>query len=193
MKTYILILLTFFILPQSGELEKLQNTFNALNGFSVQFAQYQGDKKGMSGKVFYAKGNKLRMELRDVLIISDGESVWSYNKKQKKITITALTGTELSILNLPELINEYPKNAVVEESSVKGETVITLTPKAKSASYKKAVVTVNDGGYIGKLNITARDGNQTELRFSSYDTGKSLSPGLFVMDSPEGVEVIDLR
>jgi len=193
MKTLFLILLSFLMLPQSGELEKLQNTFNALNGFSVQFAQYQGGKKGMAGKVYYAKGNKLRMELRNVLIISDGESVWSYNKSQKKITITALEGTELSIINLPELINEYPKNALVEESNVKGEAVITLTPKAKSASYKKAVVTVNEAGYIGKLNISARDGSQTELRFSSYDTGKNLSPGLFVMDTPEGVEVIDLR
>lgn len=193
MKTIVLLIAILFVLPAGGELEKLQKRFDALEGFSVTFSQMSNGKKGLSGKVFYAKGNKLRMELRNVLIISDGESVWSYNKKQKKITVTALEGTELSLLNLPELIHEYPKNAAVEEKTDNGRTQIFITPKSKNAQYSKAVVSVGGDGLISEIMVNGKNTGESLITFSSYITDKKQPASLFVMDTPEGVEVIDLR
>lgn len=176
------------------QLEELQKRFNELKKFSVTFTQIVDGKKGLSGTFYHKKENQLRLEMRNVVVVSDGQSVWSYNKSLQKITITELEGSPLATFNLTAFVNEFPKNADAEEVTVNGKKGIKLKAKKKSDSVSEALLILNDAGLISEMTVTNKDKSVMKLSFSSYNTNSSsISDALFTMEQPEGVETVDLR
>lgn len=176
------------------QLEELQKRFNALNKFSVKFTQIIDGKKGLTGTFYHKKQNNLRLEMRNVVVVSDGESVWSYNKSLKKITITWLEGTPLESFDLTAFVNEFPKNADAEEVTVNGKRGIRLKAKKKTNDVSEALMILNDDGLISELTVTSRDKSVMKVNFTSYNlNSSSISDVLFTMEQPEGVETVDLR
>ena len=45
-------------------------------------------KINFDGKFLFKKENQLRLELKNLIIVSDGKTNWNYNKKQNKVIIT---------------------------------------------------------------------------------------------------------
>lgn len=176
------------------QLEELQKRFNSLNKFSVKFTQIVDGKKGLTGTFYHKKQNNLRLEMRNVVVVSDGESVWSYNKSLKKITITWLEGTPLESFDLTAFVNEFPKNADAEEVTVNGKRGIRLKAKKKTNDVSEALMILNDDGLISELTVTSRDKSVMKVNFTSYNlNSSSISDVLFTMEQPEGVETVDLR
>ncbi|MBV6510782.1 MAG: outer membrane lipoprotein carrier protein LolA [Ignavibacteriales bacterium] len=176
------------------QLEELQKRFNALNKFSVKFTQIVDGKKGLSGTFYHKKEKNLRLEMRNVVVVSDGESVWSYNKSLKKITVTYLEGTPLETFDLSSFVNEFPKNADAEELTLNGKKGIRLKAKKKSDSLSEALIILNEDGLISEMTVTNRDKSVMKVSFSSYNlNSSSISDALFTMERPEGVETVDLR
>ena len=69
-------------------LKNIQDKYDSINDLSAQLTQSVNQKVNLKGKVFYKKENNLRFEFDNMLIISDGETSWNYNKKQDKVIIT---------------------------------------------------------------------------------------------------------
>ena len=87
--TRILLLLLFLMQPvfsqNSRLLKNLQSSFDSLKDFSADFVQLNNGKVNIEGKFFFKKENKLRLELKNLIIVSDGKTNWNYNKRQKKV------------------------------------------------------------------------------------------------------------
>ena len=94
MKKYFIFLLVAFFLFQPIKaqntklLNDLQNHFNSIKDFSADLVQLNNGKVNLEGKLFFKKENNLRLELKNLNIVSDGKTNWNYNKGQKKVIIS---------------------------------------------------------------------------------------------------------
>ena len=66
-------------------MQVIQERFNTLTDLSANFTQSINGSANLTGKVYYKKEDKIRFELTNILIVSDGETNWNYNKKRTKL------------------------------------------------------------------------------------------------------------
>src|SRR5512139_3625561 len=69
-------------------LKKIQDKFDSITDLSAKITQLVNGKTNLKGKAFYKKANNLRFEFENMVIVSDGETSWNFNKKQNKVIIT---------------------------------------------------------------------------------------------------------
>ena len=120
MKKYVFILFSMFLCAaafgqnNSNELLKsVQSKYNSLNTLSVNFTKSSGSKEDFSGKLYLKKENKLRIELKNNTIITDGETFWNFNKKENKVIINNYDSEEPTELSLNNFIQVYPSKSNV--------------------------------------------------------------------------------
>ncbi|MGE5859653.1 MAG: LolA family protein, partial [Ignavibacteria bacterium] len=89
-------------------LKSVQEKFNNINDLSADFARYSGGSEKLSGKLFYKKENKVRLELKNSTIVSDGETNWNYSKSGNKVVISEFDDSDPSALSLPKILYKYP-------------------------------------------------------------------------------------
>ena len=78
----ILLSLSVFRQDNNDLLKAVQVKYNSINTLSVDFSKSSGNKVDFSGKLYLKTENKLRIELRNNTIISDGETFWNYSKSE---------------------------------------------------------------------------------------------------------------
>ena len=138
MKKYIKYLFLVFFMLQSIEaqnlklLKDLQNHFNSVKNFSADLIQLNNGKVNLQGKIFFKKKNSLRVELKNIIIVSDGKTNWNYNQKQKKVIISDYDEKDPSALSLKRIIFDYPKECEVSDTVKNGEDILILKPKINS-------------------------------------------------------------
>ena len=66
-------------------LKNIQDKFISITDLSAQLTQSVNGNVNLKGKVYYKKENQLRFEFKNILIVSDGETSWSYNQKDNKV------------------------------------------------------------------------------------------------------------
>ena len=81
----ILMILSFaFIVPGYSQgkaedvLKALQDKFNSINDLQADISQSTDGKQNLIGKLLYKKENKLRFELKNHLIISNGTTSYHF-------------------------------------------------------------------------------------------------------------------
>ena len=184
------------ITPSQGNdlLNNLQVKFRTINDLSADFVQYTNSQKNLAGKFFYKKENKLRLELKDLLILTDGTTNWNYNKKQKKVIISDFDENDPSAVSLEKIIIDYPSRCVVTESKEAGVPVIELKPETGSGINAQLIkIWMNNEHFVQKVLVKSDSGSDLEFRF----TGCKINPGLadsdFTFNPPKGIKIIDLR
>jgi len=100
-------------------LKNIQDKFSSIKDLSADLTQLVNDKVNLKGKVFYKKENHLRFEFDNMLIVSDGETSWNYNKKQNKVIITDYDTEGNKILSIRQIIYDYPKDCELNTSDPK--------------------------------------------------------------------------
>lgn len=138
---------------------------------------------------------KYRLEVAGQEVISDGTTIWLWNKQAKEVTITAASDDDMDLLNPGRLVANYAKNfkAKYIRTDDDGSAVIDLQPRS-AQSYHKL-----------RLFIAEKDGTLRRIEMHKYDSGReiydftghkfSLPTASFTFDPkahPE-VEVIDMR
>jgi outer membrane lipoprotein-sorting protein len=171
----------------------VQKKYNSLHDFSAGFKQVLNDKTSLAGKVYYAKGNKYKMELINSTIISDGITIWNYNKKQKKVVINNASESEQNF-SIDNILNDYPsKSAVTLEKEDNLDVLVLIPLKDKYLNFKKASITIKPDFLIERVLIENVSAGNSVLRFSDYKLDQNLSDSMFSFSPPEGTTVIDLR
>ena len=116
-KTIILISILAFsaIAQDKGKdlLDSVQKKYKSLTDLSADFKQSMNEKSSLKGKIFYSRGNKLRLELKNSTIISDGTILWNYNKGQKKVVINNASGSDPSFFTTDKFLYDYPSKSGV--------------------------------------------------------------------------------
>ena len=175
-------------------LEAIQTKYKSINNLSADLKQSINDKSNLSSKIYYAKGNKLRIELKNSTIISDGSVLWNYNKGQKKVIVNNASGSEPSFYNLDKFIYDYPSKSDVSVENENGNNILVLTPhNANEMNFKKAKIWVNKENLITKISIDNLSGGHVNLQLSNYKLNQILPDSIFTFSPPEGTNIIDLR
>jgi outer membrane lipoprotein-sorting protein len=176
-----------------GLLKKVQDKFDTITDLSANITQSIKGKTNLSGKVYYKKENKLRFEFKNILIISDGETSWNYNKKENKVIITSYDDETTDQLSINKLIYEYPSECNISTDDADGEKVLVLKPKTASLNFNSAKLWVDNNNLITKVLYDDPAAGSGQIIISNYKLNQNLPESYFSFAPPEGSQIIDLR
>jgi len=181
------------ILSQSL-LEKVQNKFNSTKDLSADFVQQTNDVINLKGKIKFKQKDKIRIELKNVLIVSDGKINWSYNKKRNKIIISSVDEETPSVFSLRKLINEFPQKSNISEKKDSNTFILKIKPKKDSGlNFKAAELYFNIAYQIKKIIVEGSEYGVLKIIFSNYKENNGFSDSIFKITPSKGTETIDLR
>jgi outer membrane lipoprotein carrier protein len=196
---FLIIISTLNICQDVNQLLKnVQAKFNSISNFSsdfLQFTKLSGSDKPVTykGRFYFEKENKYRIELKNSKIISDGKTIWNYNKNTKKVVINNIE-SDPSAFSIKNIIYDYPAQSTVrflgKENSY---NVIELKPKKSTDNFELIKLWIDENNLIKKVEMT--DSNNLLLTFelSNIKLNQNLKVDNFTFVPPQGVEVIDLR
>ena len=175
-------------------LKNLQSSFDSLKDFSADFVQLNNGRVNIEGKFYFKKENKLRLELKNLIIVSDGKTNWNYNKRQKKVIISNYDENDPSVLSLKRIIFDYPSKCQVTEGPDSSGNVLILKPNSNSGINAYLIkIWVNKNNNVKKVTIIQSSGNVLEVKFSNYKIDKGILDSKFSFTPPQGTKIIDLR
>ena len=174
-------------------LKDIQNKFDSIEDLSAQIAQSVNGKVNLKGKVLYKKENLLRFEFENMLIISDGETSWNYNKKQNKVIITDYENEGNKILSIRQIIFEYPEDCELSTFESEGKRVLELIPQDDIFSFSSVKLFIDSENMITKILVDDPATGTIQIDLSNYQLNKNLSDSYFQLSPPEGSQVLDLR
>ena len=175
-------------------LEKVQNKFNSIKDFSANFVQQTNNNINLKGKIKFKQKDKIRIELKNVLIVSDGKTNWSYNKKRNKIIISNVDKENPSVFSLKKLINEYPKKSNVSERKKGKNYILKIKPKKNSGlNFNAAELYFNTAYQIKKIIVEGTEYGKLKIMFSNYKENNGFKDSIFKITPSKGTETVDLR
>jgi outer membrane lipoprotein-sorting protein len=183
-------------MPQGDQtLANVQTKYKSIHDFSADFSQ-SGGGASMRGKVYYQKEEKYRIELKNMTIVSDGKTMWSYNKKQNKVVVSQPEESSKQF-SLKKLLIEDPKNQKVEalkNEHVGGEycSVIKILPQKKGAGFEYMKIWANDQSLPRRIEVS-QGGIPMSFELSNYKLNQNLSGSKFTFTAPKGCNIVDIR
>jgi len=174
-------------------LKNIQDKFSSIKDLSADLTQLVNDKVNLKGKVFYKKENNLRFEFDKMLIISDGETSWNYNKNQDKVIITDYDTEGNKILSIRQIIFEYPEDCELTTFESEGKKGIELVPKDDTFSFNSVKLFIDSENLITKVLVDDPATGTIQIDLSNYQLNKNLPDSYFQFSPPEGSQVLDLR
>jgi outer membrane lipoprotein-sorting protein len=157
-----------------------------------------GEKQTIAGE-FLLKGEaRFRISTDDQEIVSDGAVIWTYNKPSKRVLIDKVETAETEWLPQKLFLKtrkEYRHRLAGEEILAGAPCyVVELTPESDDSYITRIKVWVDKSTWI-PMKIEQADLSQkrTVYTLSEVQTGIPVEDGLFKLDIPEGMEIIDLQ
>jgi outer membrane lipoprotein-sorting protein len=174
-------------------LMNIQNKFDSINDLSANIVQSVNGKVNIKGKVFYKKENNLRFEFENVVIVSDGETSWNFNKKQNKVIISDYDNEGNKILSIRQLIYNYPEECELSTFEAEGREALRLISLDDTFGFNSIKLFTNSENLITKVMIDDPATGNVQVDLLNIELNKSLPDSYFQFSSPEGSQVIDLR
>ena len=201
-KTAVILFLTATISANAENDTPLDKFLNKLDTFQADFKQTLINEKGeeletVTGIVYMQSPGKFRWDYKDPysqIIITDGITLWIYDKDLEQVTIKDISGTiddtPAAILSGEENINEH--FVIIPMGDIYGYDWIELTPKDIENQYSRIRMGF-DKDKLGMMVMFDNLGQTTRIDFQNSRRNKSLESSLFTFEPPEGVDVIDDR
>jgi len=197
--------LGMFSASQSADdvLEKVRKRYDAVTDAELRFAQkirfsMTKVEQQVSGTLFIKKKNKYRVEMDDRVIVTDGETIWSYSTANNQVVIDKFKQDEQSLS--PEKIlvgtpDNFTATLVGEEKLGAFETtVLKLVPKDEQSFIHSLRLWVDEKEWmIRQVEVVDVSEKQTIYSVLQVRTNTGLQDSRFVYQIPKGAEVVDLR
>ena len=185
----------FLFSQQSAEdiLKDLQTKFDTIDDLSAEFTQKNNDKVVLSGIFLFKKENKIRIETKQLIIVSDGVTSWNYNKKDNKVIISKYDENDPGVFSINKLVYSFPQECDISANTENGERVLTFIPKSYKYNFDSINIWLNDENLISKVFIKDSELGNTEVDFSNYKLNRNFKDSEFSFTPPEGSKIIDLR
>lgn len=189
---------SIFAQSQSDLLKKVQDKFESIDDFKTDFTSTYGEQGGalqtLNGKFYYKKKDKIKLELKTNVIVSDSETTWNYNIRTKKVIVN-YTSEYPNTLSLYSYIFDYPNKCTIEypESSDKNYEIIKLTANDDELNFETVQLYINSKNVIGRIVIKDLMGKEYSAKLSNLKINNGLKDSFFKFSAPDGVRVIDLR
>ncbi|MBU0558950.1 MAG: outer-membrane lipoprotein carrier protein LolA [Bacteroidetes bacterium] len=171
---------------------EFRNKFEKIDGFSSDFIQTSDFvTTKLSGKFFYKKKSKFKIDLKFHKIISDGKTIWNYDSRFNRVIVNDQEN-DVSSFSIDKILYEYPSQCDLSVQSTTGNTtVIILKPKNGLLNFDSAFLTLVNS-FISKIIITDFNGNKIEFILNNIQF-ISQPDKEFVFNPEKGTEIIDLR
>lgn len=175
-------------------------------GVNMKFSIKGGEHVNVTADL---KSKRVRIDSKSMLIVSDGATVWNYQKKGKQVTIDQLgkgvssRSRGNSVMQDPNQLFKFAENYTARLVASKGKNyTLELTPNnsiqgtlAAAGGIKTITFNVTLEGKTLKIRSASAVGSQgkTETGAFSVQSLKAVSNKDFAFTPPKGVRVIDLR
>ncbi|WP_420920553.1 outer membrane lipoprotein chaperone LolA [Photobacterium phosphoreum] len=178
--------------------QALSSRLDKVNAFSANFTQKVTSPDGEvlvngTGDLSIKRPNLFRWKTKtpdESLLVSDGKTVWYYSPFVEQVTAMWLKdATEQTpfVLLTRNSASDWSKYNVAQLVDT-----FTLTPKDKTSSMDKFVVTVSKAGDVRNFSVVETDGQRSQYVLTDF---KKTTPAasLFTFTVPKGVELDDQR
>jgi outer membrane lipoprotein-sorting protein len=187
-------LFTVMVFAQDADqlLKNVKERFEGIKDFSAEIRQ-EGSNQVFNGKLYYKQTDKFRLELKDMIIVSDGSTVWNFNKKDNRLVIDEVDNAASFPFSFEKILNEYaPKSNL--SSSIDGNLrVLSFTPKpGTNLNFSSARLWINKDNLVKRISVNNGSESIT-LRLTEYKLNQDQPDSRFTFKAPEGSRVIDLR
>lgn len=176
---------------KSYEALKISFTFRMEN-------ESQAIDEEMKGTLI-SQGDKYYMDAGEHILISDGETVWTYMPEIEEVQVNLVENTEggLTPTSILETFEEDFRSKFIRQESYKGKQVnlIDLVPTQPQAFFKFRVALDATSGMIVYTTAYDRQGGTYTYSIDQLQVNPKIPANQFsfnLNDYP-GVEVIDLR
>jgi outer membrane lipoprotein-sorting protein len=183
-----------FSFAQNDLLKSVQDKYTSATDISADFQKITNGKIDFSGKLFYKKGNKTRLEMNNLIIASDGKTIWNFNKRENKVIINEYDPSDPMMLSIENILFKFPMQSEVSSGEEKGIKVLYIKPKPGSRlNFNSAKLFLNKDNFVDSVLMEQGGNTITEIKFSNYRVNNNLDDSKFKISPPEGSTVIDLR
>ncbi|MFH0733298.1 MAG: outer-membrane lipoprotein carrier protein LolA [bacterium] len=179
-------------------LKHMQQKIKSSAGFSSEFIQSSISAEGkkiqnLKGKFTYGANDKFKVELKNTEIVSDGTTIWNYNKTQKRVLINN-TADDPSSFSIERYLFKYPNYCTVTGvQEPKFKNSIKLVPKNNDLEFSEVIINADDEYQIKKILITDIQSNKYLLELNKVTLIDTIEKSLFDFSIPKGIKVIDMR
>lgn len=150
------------------------------------------------GTLYLKKEHKYRIETEDQTVVTDGETVWSYSAASRQVLIDRFKLNDRSFS--PERIlggstDEYSATLRGREKAGNTECIVLrLVPRGEGSLVSSLRLWIDPSEYLVRMaEITDVNGKVTTYTVLDIKLNPGLSDSRFVMQIPEGAEVVDMR
>lgn len=179
-------------------LKKAAARFDKNVSFTVTMTVLDGKKQQkarQSAEVRYSKG-KYRLVLPDQELISDGTTVWHWNKQANEVTVSAMSNDDIDLLNPGRLLANYSKSfkAKYIRTDDDGTAIVDLQPRSTRSYHKIRLFINEDDGLLRRMEVHKYDSGRENYDITDFKRASNAA-SQFTFDAakhPE-VEVIDMR
>ena len=182
----------------TAALKKAAAQFDKNVSFMVTMTVLNSEKKQtakQSAEVRYNKG-KYRLVLPEMEVISDGTTVWQWNKSAKEVAIHNMVENDVDLLNPGHLLANYNKSfrAKYIRTDDDGTAIIDMQPNAKRSYHKIRLFVNEDSGLLKRMEVHKYDSGREIYDVKDFKRAANAA-GQFVFDPAKhpDVEVIDMR
>lgn len=182
----------------TAALKKAAAQFDKNVSFTVTMTVLNSEKKQtakQSAEVRYHKG-KYRLILPEMEVISDGTTVWQWNKKAKEVAIHNMVENDVDLLNPGHLLANYNKSfrAKYIRTDDDGTAVIDMQPNAKRSYHKIRIFVDEESGLLKRMEVHKYDSGREIYDISDFKRAANAA-SQFTFDPAQhsDVEVIDMR
>lgn len=147
-----------------------------------------------TAEVRYSKG-QYRIAFSDQELISDGKTVWHWNKGANEVTVSAVGDDDMDLLNPAKLVANHQKNfkAKYIRTEDDGTVVVDMQPRSAQSYHKLRLLIDEKSGALKRIEMHKYDSSREIYTFSGHKY--NLPGGDFTFDpkAHPGVEIIDMR
>jgi outer membrane lipoprotein-sorting protein len=193
--------------PKAHELvRRSRKKLKSMEYMTVQFSYVVENRADTSQKrisragtlKYRPKQNKFAVDIGDMVILSDGKTVWQFLKKEKEVSISSYDPKEgFSLERIFRIYDQDMKVRLDKTETYKGRTLhkVSLFPISDTTDYFRVEVWIDGQTELPqRMRISNRDGTVVEYELKGYDV-QPIPDSAFVFDTKQhpGVQVIDLR
>jgi chaperone LolA len=182
---------------------KIRQTYEKLESLKGDFEQQYtwslaGETQVLNGTLYLKKGDRYRVETSNQMIITDGKTVWTYSIDKKQVFVDRLEKSKENPLPR-DLMLKYtrdykPRLLRSEKVGVSDCYVIALTPQDENAFVQLVTAWIDKSTWLAlRIEQTDLNDNKTVYLLKNAQRNVPLADGLFSLEIPADVEVVDMR
>ena len=175
-------------------IKKLQEKFKSIENLRADFNQSSVRDKNsdpfvMKGKFIYAKENNFVINFSFQKIVTNGETLWNYNKKMNRVVISSYAD-EPSAFSINAFVMDYPSKCKILEVD---KNTIKMIPETDEIQFNSVKIMYDNNFMVKQIEV--EDFSETKYRVDLFNVSinKETNFEIFKLIPPEGAQIVDLR